>query len=203
MQRILIIITLILALGSAGMFMAQQLAQRDRTRIEIVSFPTDVDININGKSIGSRSAFYAPNQPNTITASKEGFDSSRIYIDLSEPIDDNQLIIELRPVSDEAREWVENNHDAYVRINRIASEQSIEAQERLIKEHPIVKHLPFSNKFLRIGYYRPTADTFEVTIHTSDVYIPYALNQIRQWGYDPETLNIRFVNQGNPFNANK
>lgn len=199
MRRILLLIAFISIIATVIVVIASLVTKAQQAKVVVTSFPQDIQLTVNGVDVGSKHQFYTSANSLNIQAQREGFATKLYYLDSLSKSDTNDLLIELEPVSDEAKKWAADNAAEYRTLENKASEISTESQDDLIEEHPIVEKLPFQNNLFSIGYVRDEEGNLEITIRAPDDYIPYAINKIKQWGYDPAELTIRYVNQGNPF----
>lgn len=193
---LVILVVLVLIVVAYVVYMDRQL-----NTVEVRSFPDDVTLEVDGERYESADRIRLAPGDYTITASKDGFADQALDVTILEGVQDKAVYFELVAESDEAKQWVEDNYEQLQEINQEISQAAVESQRELLEQQPIVEHLPYRNMLFSIGYLRSTPDSFQVTIRAPDVYVPYAINQIEEWGYDPALLDIVYVNQRSPFDA--
>lgn len=167
-------------------------------KIELVSYPSDAMVSINGAEPTVSKEFYL--KPGRYTASfeREGFSKETIRID-TELDGDYPLLASLLAQSKEAEQWEEDNKSERERFETLSSGILRDQGEDQRGDYPIIRYLPSKSNLYSIGYVTNDDRSIVVTIHAPDVYVPYAINQIENWGIDPEDYEIDFVNQRNVF----
>lgn len=172
--------------------------KRDLSKIQLASYPSDATVSINGSPATTQRDFYL--EPGTYTAvfSREGFSTETVRIDTS--IDgDYPILASLTAESEGAIAWEEDNISDREQFENLSSTILNSRGDDMREKYPIIQHLPEQNNLYSIGYITNDDQTITVTIHAPDVYVPYAINNIKQWDIDPVDYDIDFVNQRNIF----
>jgi PEGA domain-containing protein len=201
-RRLIVSIVFLIIIGLIGYAIYLQVSRIGKIPIIIAAVPSDTKVVIDGQTTSS-GTFYVKPGTYTVTGKKDGFAdfSHSVYIK-----DANQLIaVPLEAVSDEARSWAEKNISDYNNLEGKVGSVVNQEGEAFRSKNPIVDLLPFSNYIYTIGYSADTSDpsgnSIILQINASEGYRQAAINQIRQWGYDPTEFIIKFNDYKNPFTS--
>lgn len=172
--------------------------------VDIIIVPEDSRVKVGDTYIDSDKIHLRPGTY-SYTVEKDGFKTFTDVIVIEDSLDRQIISGRLLPVSDEAKKWYEDNKQKYLNVERVYGEQAIERGMELREDNPIISELPYRSVLFTIGYKADTKNTnpnaIIVTISAQDVYRESAVQQIRNWGYNPAELNIEFINEENPFDA--
>lgn len=198
LRKLLVIITSLVLLVVASIYIASLVDKIGLHKVEIVSYPGDAKVSINGAPSTGVKKFYLESGTYTATLTREGFAPEYIRIDTSTS-SDYPVLASLLAQSDEAKQWEEDNQPERQRFETLAASLLNQQGDDQREKYPILKYLPSKTNLYSIGYITNDDRSIVVTVHAPDVYVPYAINQIERWDLDPEDYEIDFVNQRNIF----
>jgi uncharacterized membrane protein len=167
--------------------------------VTISAVPYSARVTINGQSSGSGVVWLTPGTY-TVKASSDGFSSREKRIEVTEKKKQNVVSLALSPQSDSAKKWAEAHQQDY-KNNEFYG--AIEAQENgkiFSDKHPVVKVLPYNDPYFQLDYRQDKdSDQITLTISTSSPrYRYFAIQKLRQLGYDPTDYKIDFKDFKNP-----
>ncbi len=164
-----------------------------KTPVEIVIAPSDADVQINGEVRRSRATHLTPGEY-TINASRDGFEDyvSTIVVD-KEPL---QIPILLLPINDEGWRVMDEQSDIFLIVEGLVGDQAAMEGEMVRQSLPIIRNLPHRSLLFSIDYRMAEGSDTEIILQITadnDVDRGYALDQIRNWGFDPEDFEIEYL----------
>ena len=163
--------------------------------------PSDATITINGNRIGSGSQWIAAGKYEVIVQ-KDGFASTKKTINITEAKEQNVVAASLKAESDEAKKWAENHQQEYSKNEKYGAIEANNEGEYFSQTNPITTKLPFVDPYYTISYTPSENDSVDLTISTpSPRYRFYAVEKIRELGYDPTDFKIIFKDYKNPLEA--
>lgn len=169
--------------------------------VTISTVPYNADVRVNNTPAHGGTYWLTPGTY-TVAASKDGFMSTEKRVVVSTSKKQNVVAMALTPQSDAAKQWADQHQSEY-KNNEIYG--AIEARENgaAFKElNPITKLLPYTDPYYEISYRRGSNDTITITIITeSPRYRYYAVEKLRELGYEPTDFAIEFTNFKNPLEA--
>lgn len=160
-----------------------------RPQLDIEVAPEDATVMLNDTIITEGSHHIEPGQY-VVTASREGFADYRHQFTME---DDLSLFIGLEPITDEALIYVHRNSQEFLEVEALSGELAREEGEQFRGDNPIVEHLPYRSLIFNIDY-RLNDDENIVLIISADGERDrnYALDQIREWGFNPDDFTIEY-----------
>lgn len=173
----------------------------DGIAVEVRFLPEDAEVMVNSENVKNDSIKRLGAGEYTVTAQRDGFiDYEQVFTINSQ----NSFIdFAMTPESEEAFEYIAQNNELYLDFEDRSGERAVLDGERFRDINPIVLELPYETFFFTIGYrvdpQDPNQENIIIEIDAGEGYKNPALQQIRNWGYDPTTLNINFINHRNPF----
>lgn len=202
-HKIITTIIVILLIGLIAYTVYLSISRAGKEPVTIYLIPGDTKLIIDNQQYGAGTAYIKPGTYN-ITASREGFESMERTVTIGQP---NTAVIDisLTPVSDEAKQWQEDNMQLYDQFQARTGVRANEFGDRFREQFPIVTKIPFSNFIYSIGYRLKNPDNssegiiIEITAITG--YREAALDKIREFGFDPTNYEINFNNYENPFTS--
>jgi hypothetical protein len=166
--------------------------------VTVSAVPYDSTVTINGQRSGAGTVWLVPGTY-TITAAKDGFVGRQKKVDVTTDKSQNVVSLALSPQSDDAKQWADA-HQADYSNNEVYG--GIEAQangELFAKQHPIINSLPYNDPYFQIDYVQNPDNSITLTVTTpSPRYRYFAVQKIRQLGYDPTDYRIDFKDFNNP-----
>lgn len=197
--RIAIAAVAVLFVGVIIWAVVQSIAHAGKIAVGVTVYPEDSTVYVDGKYSPGNTAYVTPGQ-HTFVAQKTGFDDARITLVVDTSTQSVTLLP--TPVSDEAIAWTKQNG---VQAKR-EELGGVEANQRglaLRDRYPIIDDLPYTaiGGPFQIDYGFTGTDDSEVfiLIHNSTPSgRQNALQWIRDQGYDPTLLDIRYDEYENP-----
>lgn len=169
--------------------------------LTVATVPRDASVTINGNQIGNGTQWIKEGTY-AVVIKKDGFETQKQTVTVTGDKSDNIIAASLTPKSKEAKEWAAKNNSAYKDNERYGAKQARAAGEYFTKQNPITKKLPFTDPYYKIGYVVGDNQAITLTIITpSPRYRFYAVEKIREWGYDPTDFVITFEDYQNPLEA--
>jgi hypothetical protein len=134
-----------------------------------------------------------------VSVSKDGFIKQQETLTVSEQKKQNVLAISLIPDSDAAKKWANDHSDDYKNNEQYGSIEAKNNGDYFSQTNPITTQLPYTDPYFKIGYVTDNNQSIKLTIETpSPRYRFYAVEKIRQLGYDPTDFVIEFKDFKNP-----
>jgi hypothetical protein len=166
------------------------------TTIAVV--PSDATVTIDGKKIGSGKQ-WIPAGTYNLVVQKDGFGTKKKTINITDAKQQNVTAVSLTPQSDDAKEWAREHEKDYSENERFGAIEANAEGKYFSELNPITTKLPFTDPYYTIGYTPTNDNSVDLTIATeSPRYRFYAVEKIRELGYDPTDFKIIFKDFKNP-----
>ena len=163
--------------------------------------PSDATITIDGKNTSSGTQ-RLPAGKYEVVVQKDGFATEKKSINVTEAKKQNVAAISLTPESDKAKEWAKEHEKEYSNNERFGAIEASNEGRYFSETNPITTKLPFTDPYYTIGYAPNDDNSVDITITTeSPRYRFYAIEKIRELGYDPTDFKIIFKDFKNPLEA--
>lgn len=163
--------------------------------------PSDATITINGNKTGSGTQ-WLPAGKYEIIAQKDGFATQKKTINVTGAKKENVAAMSLTPESDKAKEWAKEHEKDYSNNERYGAIEANNEGQYFTDTNPITTKLPYKDPYYTIGYVPNNDNSVDLTISTeSPRYRFYAVEKIRELGYDPTDFRIIFKDFKNPLEA--
>ncbi|MEI6237119.1 MAG: PEGA domain-containing protein [Candidatus Saccharibacteria bacterium] len=167
------------------------------TGFDIVVVPSNSQIYIDGKGVGSGINEATPGK-HSIVVKRKDFATHKSTITAS----NNKITaipIGLEPTNDAGNRWKLNNKIEYLRLDGIVSKQFNDENNDGVKAYPITAELPKDKSpFFRIDYGKSKKypnDSTKIALYISantPANIQSALGYVYNMGYDPSDYEIIF-----------
>lgn len=196
-KRKIVLITKVLLVMLAIATIVTLVGRIGKVGLTVATVPRDASVTINGTQIGNgtqwvKAGTYA------VIVKKDGFETQKQTVTVTGDKSDNIIAASLAPKSKEAKEWAAKNNSAYKDNERYGARQARAAGEYFANKNPITKKLPFTDPYYKIGYVVDGQSITLTIITPSPRYRFYAVEKIREWGYDPTDFVITFEDYQNP-----
>lgn len=189
---------LILALVILTCLAAFFSATINTSNIQIEVAPITAAISIDGKPVKPGKHYVEPGE-HTVSATLIGFEDASQKVEVNK----NKIVsveLLLNPNSQAGLDYLKSHPEDQLRRERLGGKKFDQANVDVSKENPLISSLPFIDRLYRVDYgasIRYPKDPNAVVI-----YITYfeeaakldALDWIRAKGYDPDTMEIIYVN---------
>lgn len=198
----IIVIFSVLAAVLVSFIIVQSLSNRGKIQIKTISAPNDTLIKLNDKKVDD--SFYVTPGKYKVSGEKDGFQKYEYEIVVNKGDKTKELFFVLVPEAESALEWVKENQNQYTKVEKQAGEQARKEGEEFSKQNPIVNLLPHDRGYYKIDY-GEDPETKKITIQiTGDAAgRQVAIENIRQWGYEPTDYKIEFRGFSNMFQVDE
>lgn len=164
----------------------------------IAAVPSDAKIIVDGKQLGD-GTYWLPAGTYDLKAEKQGFDSQNKSIIVTPEKKNNVVAVSLVPKSEEAKKWADEHQRDYQNNEQFGAIAAREDGQYFSNKNPITQKLPFNDPYFTIGYTLNDNQSITITVATpSPRYRFYAVEKIREWGYDPTDFRVVFKDFKNP-----
>lgn len=172
--------------------------RQGKVAVVIRTVPDDANILFD-KDIEQNGTRWIKPGDYTVVAKKDGFRSVTRTVRVSDQKSQNVVAISLQPESDQAKEWAAKNAEQYQQNETFGTIEANANGEYFSKLNPITTKLPFVDPYFKIAYSTNTDQSIKITVATpSPRYRFYAVEKIRELGYDPTDFVIEFKDFKNP-----
>ncbi|HMQ96623.1 MAG TPA: PEGA domain-containing protein [Candidatus Nanoperiomorbaceae bacterium] len=172
--------------------------------ITISKVPADATVYINDKEVSGDRTNLA-NGIYTVKATKDGFADYEGTVIIDD--DSKYIVVALDPESNEAKQWAEDNQDAYLAQESTTGSEVGESGALVLDRNPIIDSLPIQAGIYAVGYVMDNTDksgnSIIVTIDAPGGYRNAAIKDIYGIGSDPADYNIQIEDYTNPFKESK
>lgn len=166
--------------------------------VTVAVVPSNATITINGNRTGTGTQWMSAGTYEII-ASRDGFETQKKSLNVTAAKKENVTAISLVAKSSEAKEWVKNHQDDYKNNEKYGAIEASTEGKYFTDTNPITTKLPYVDPYYTIGYTPTNTGSVELTITTpSPRYRFYAVEKIRELGYDPTDFKILFKDFKNP-----
>lgn len=201
MKKIIIIVSVLCLLG-IGYGIITVATRAGKEPVKILVLPQDAVVAIEGEAAKNGQTIYLEPGEYLVTAERSGFsDYSEVYSVIE--AQDNIIDFALTPNSEEGSNYIRDNQSLYLEFEDRSGTRAREEGEEFADKNPIILDLPYESFFFTIGY-RIDPDNIEdeeiiIEIDAKEGYKNAALQQLRNFGYNPTEYNINFRDHRNPF----
>lgn len=169
-----------------------------KTPLTISVVPSSAKVTANGQQLGDGTYWLAPGSYE-ISVEKDGFESQKRTVDVAFEKKNNVTALSLMPKSDEAKKWADDHQREYQNNEQFGAIEARENGQYFTNQNPITKNMPFNDPYFSISYVVNDDQSIYITVNTpSPRYRFYAIEKIREWGYDPTDFEIVFKDFKNP-----
>lgn len=166
--------------------------------VTIAVVPSNAAITLNSQTYQDGTV-WLPAGTYAVSLSRDGFAAQKQKVVITAEKSENVIAASLVPESDAAKQWAEEHQKDYKDNERYGAKQASANGDYFTTKNPITKQLPFTDPYYKIAYTSGDDNTITLTVTTtSPRYRFYALEKIRQWGYDPTDFVIDFKDFTNP-----
>lgn len=192
-------ILLLVAVWSIVSFVERQ----GKVAVVISTVPSDATIMFDTIRQANGTRWIQPGDY-TVTAKKNGFESVTRKVRITDQKSQNVVALSLAPKNDEAKQWAEQNAEQYQKNESFGTIEANANGEYFSELNPITSKLPFVDPYFKIAYISNDDQSIKLTITTpSPRYRFYAIEKIREFGYDPTDFAIEFKDFKNPLGEKK
>lgn len=196
--RLTVIVGLIalVILGVFGLGFVED--QINPPNVELVGAPDGVRFKIKDKTYSEGKIFLKPGLYR-IRASREDFVPLSQKVRITKEF--RVVTFALRPSNKAGEAVVGNSYEIYRDVEKKGGEEVVAESERLRMNNPIISVLPYEGILYNITYRIEERYSSKVVV-TIDAKTSedraFALQRIRDWGYNPVDYKIEFTNFDNP-----
>lgn len=179
------------------------IGRQGKVAVFVSTVPRDAKVQFDDSIKGSGTQWLNPGVY-TVHAKKDGFSSVTRKVTVTNKKSQNVVAMSLQPESDRAKEWADKNIDLYRKNETYGTIEANTNGEYFRNTHPITTKLPFTDPYFKIAYKTNSDQSIIITISTpSPRYRFYAIEKIREFGYDPTDFTIEFIQFKNPLGETK
>lgn len=185
--------------------LALSVSRNGETRVAIHVIPDDSQVLLNDQSIKPGTHYLRPDRY-TFIAKKAGFKDDAQTVTVKAEVVDVNLIPE--PDSYEARQYLADNPDVQAAREAIGGQRANQKGLQLEQKTPLIKLLPYtdiSGPFsIDYGPSDKQKDGIVIVVSNSSADGRVnAIKWIKQQGYNPADMEIRFEDFNNPLEGNQ
>lgn len=197
-----IVITVVVLFAALTIFsIATYTTRSGKVGVTFSIVPGDAKLSVNGQGSGKGTQWLTAGTY-TVKVEKDGFETLEKNIIVSDQKARNVAAISLIPESDEAKRWAEKHQAQYKNNEEFGSIEAQENGQYLRSRHPIIDVLPYKDPYYSIAYKLNNDQSITLTIDTpSPRYRYFAVQKIRELGYNPTDYAIEFKQFTNPLGA--
>ncbi len=171
------------------------------TTISVV--PSSAVVTLDGQTIGNGTQWVKPGNYEVV-AKKDGFKTEKKSVAVTGAKDKNVVAISLTPESDDAKKWASEHDNEYKKNETYGAIEASNNGKYFTATNPITTKLPYEDPYYTIGYAPRSDGGVDLTITTpSPRYRFYAVEKIRELGYEPTDFLIVFRDFKNPLGSAK
>ena len=168
-----------------------------KTAVIVVAAPSTAKLTINGAPAHSGTVYLKPGTYQ-FQGSLTGF-TVKVTTAPIGPGHPNKVAVALLAQTDAAKQIAKTHASDYQKTEAVGSYLADQAGRAEEASASITNYLPDMATYYQIGYVSNADGSVKITIHSTSPRFRYeALQQIINWGYDPTTLDIDFVDYKNP-----
>lgn len=165
--------------------------------------PNDASVTLKDGTRLSGSTIYLTPGKHTLIIKKDGFttvEKQYLIEDYNQPA----VYVGLVGKSDEAKKWQQQHQRDYQDLELLGRVQAAAYGEAFRARNPIIKILPIKDPYFTISYRNVDDESVRLTIWgTSPKYREFALEYLRQKGFEPTDYEIEFDGFKNPLGDTK
>ena len=189
-----ILFILLIAIWGITTFVGRQ----GKVAVFINTVPSDAQITFNETQENNGTKWMKPGDY-TVTAKKDGFTTVIRKVRVTDMKTQNVVAISLHAESDEAKKWAAEHTAEYQKNETYGTIEANTNGEYFSNLNPITTKLPFVDPYFKIAYITNDDQSVTLTVTTpSPRYRFYAVEKIREFGYDPTDFVIEFKDFKNP-----
>lgn len=190
------VVCFILVLFAWGAWIS--ISRAGKVAITVSTVPRDSSISIDGQPSGSGTLWLKPGKY-VFKAQKDGFKTREKTITVTDEKEQNVVALALSPESEQAKKWADEHAGEYKNNETYGAVEAQANGQYFRDNNPIVAHLPYNDPYYQITYASEADNSIVLTINTpSPRYRYFAIQKIRELGYDPSDFNIIFSDFKNP-----
>ena len=166
--------------------------------VTISVVPNDAKVLFDATQKGNGTHYIAAGSYEVIVE-KDGFKTDKKTVIITDKKQQNVVAISLNPDSKEAKKWAKDHESDYAKNQAYGAIEASSNGRYFTEKNPISSKLPFNDPYFTIGYVVNEDQTVTLTIVTpSPRYRFYAVQKIRDLGYNPTDFKIIFKDFKNP-----
>ena len=196
-KRIVLAIALFLVVSIAWVIITF-VGRVGKLPVVVAVVPSNATVTIDNQRYGNGTQWLKPGTYK-VTVSKDGFATSNESTVVTDKKSQNVIAVSLKAESDEAKKWAAEHQKDYASNEQYGAIEASTDGKYFADTHPITTKLPFNDPYFTIGYTVDDDNSVTLTVATpSPRYRFYAVEKIRQLGFDPTDFKIVFKDFHNP-----
>jgi len=170
----------------------------DKIPVVVSVVPSDSKVMFDDKAEGN-GTHYMPAGTYKVTTSKDGFDTQTETVVVTNKKEQNVVAVSLTAKSGDAKKWAKEHEADYAKNQTYGAIEAESNGKYFASKNPITTKLPYNDPYFTIGYTTNNDQSITLTIVTpSPRYRFYAVQKIRDLGYDPTNFKVIFKDFHNP-----
>lgn len=169
-----------------------------KSPVYVSTVPSDATVKFNSTNRGNGTQ-WMPAGTYTVTVQKDGFETVKRTVIVDDKKSQNVVAVSLIAVSSEAKKWADDHATDYRKNEAYGAIEASVNGDYFTQRNPITTKLPYVDPYFTLGYVSHDNQTISLTIETpSPRYRYFAIEKLRQMGYDPTDFDIVFKDFKNP-----
>lgn len=166
--------------------------------VYIATVPNDASVQFDGLSKNNGTQWIKPGTYNVVVQ-KNGFETVKRTVIVDDKKSQNVVAVSLLPNTADAKKWADDHESDYRKNEAYGAIEASTNGDYFTARNPITTKLPYVDPYFTLGYVSHDNQTISLTIDTpSPRYRYFAIEKLRQMGYDPTDFTIIFKDFQNP-----
>lgn len=166
--------------------------------VYVAIVPDDASVQFDGVARNNGTQWIKPGTYNVVVQ-KSGFETVKRTIIVDDKKSQNVVAISLLPNTADAKKWADDHEGDYRKNEAYGAIEASTNGDYFTERNPITTKLPYVDPYFTLGYISHDNQTISLTVETpSPRYRYFAIEKLRQMGYDPTDFTIIFKDFHNP-----
>lgn len=200
-KRRIITIVAVVFVAIVAIFTVTSIEHMGKVPVYVSTVPNDATVRFDNNSVGNGTQ-WMPAGTYTVTVQKEGFETVKRTVIVDDKKSQNVIAASLIAVSSDAKKWADDHATDYRKNEAYGAIEASVNGDYFTQRNPITTKLPYVDPYFTLGYVSHDNQTISLTIETpSPRYRYFAIEKLRQLGYDPTDFDIIFKDFHNPLDT--
>lgn len=196
-RRIIVTLTAVFVVITA-IFAFTTIDHMGKLPVYVSTVPNSATIKFNDVPEGNGTQ-WMPAGTYAVTVQKDGFETVKRTVIIDDKKSQNVVAISLVAVSNDAKKWANDHATDYSKNEAYGAIEASMNGDYFTTRNPITTKLPYVDPYFTLGYVSHDNQTISLTVETpSPRYRYFAIEKLRQMGYDPTDFDIVFKDFHNP-----
>lgn len=193
-RTLIIFITIFLTLAITAIsliyYKKDNTSPTDKIVLNFEAVPKDTSMKVNGATYNMSDKAILDPGFYEISFERYGFKNQTIKLNLTR---NRTLFIAMAPVSNEAKQWEQENKDLYQKMSGKQQLAASESAEQTGIDYPLLHKLPITSGDYRIGFYDNTAGEKVIVVYSPPNLLPIVIDYLKSFGYDLSKYVFEYV----------